>query len=134
MDPIMVARLWMLIKPVRLLRNRRRAKKGLPPLTDSEVAMPHTIKIPMPDGTTIERTEPLIQARTSTKLGGGGLATMGLSALALIPYYNEANELIKQACTAENGPLIFLGGMGVMLAQSWYTARKTKSPLSPKVL
>jgi hypothetical protein len=36
-DPFTVAKIWMLVKPIRFLRNRRRKKKGLPPLGETEV-------------------------------------------------------------------------------------------------
>jgi len=68
MDPITVAKLWLLVKPIRRIRNHRRAKRGLPPLEQNEVVMAgEKSLVTMADGTEIVRTEPLIPARTTTK-------------------------------------------------------------------
>lgn len=52
---------------IRPLRQRRRAKRGLPPLGQQEASMPEVVKIVHEDGTETTRTEPTIPLRTSTK-------------------------------------------------------------------
>lgn len=52
---------------IRPLRNRRRAKRGLPPLGQQEVVMPEVVRVISEDGTETTRTEPTIPLRTSTK-------------------------------------------------------------------
>lgn len=110
-------------------RKKRRGEALTP--EEEQIVAQETVRVILPDGTETTRVEPTIKARTSTKLGVGSVATIGLGLLSLIPFYDEANALIVQACQSESGPLVFLGGMAFMAAQNYITARKTKSPIVP---
>jgi hypothetical protein len=115
MDPVTVAKLWMVVRPIRLIRNRRRAKRGLPPL-DAEVNMEgEKSVVTMADGTTIQKTEPLIPARTTTKQGVVGYVailpiTQALQAVEFPwPWLNQLldNDMFVQAITI--GALVLWG-------------------------
>lgn len=97
--------------------------------------MAEKIELTLPDGSKIERTEPLIPWRTSTKMKALSWTTI-LGSLALsLPFYEQANALIMQACSSGDAPLLIIAGMVYMAIQDWVVARKTKSPLQPgKVL
>lgn len=122
MDPITIAKLWMVIRPVRLIRNRRRAKKGLPLLGDEDIAMPEKVTVTMPDGSQVDRVEPVIPARTSTKslVGGTFLAQIYVQLVGLIP-----NDGLVAALTTPE--MIAL----VSVALAALVARFTKSPIIP---
>jgi hypothetical protein len=129
-------RLWAIYRPIRFFRNRRRAKRGLPPLTDEDAMKGETLRLGVLNEAgevvrELEREEPLIPARTSSKLTGVGITSLIAAGGALIPFYDEANALIKQACESENGPVAVLIGMGLAFGISVVTTRLTKSPLEP---
>lgn len=132
-----VTALWREIKPFsqerRALRKARRKRCRGKELTTEEEAilMAEKVTVTLPDGSTIEREEPIIKARTSTKVAGVGAAAMIATAGAFIPFYDEINAAIVQACQSDKGPLAVLIGMGIMLGVNVYTARKTKSPIVP---
>lgn len=94
--------------------------------------MAEKIVLTTPTGETIEHTPPKINARTSTKVAGTGLLALALPALAMLPYYDQINSYMLQACQSDNGPLMYLGGGAVTLVVAYVTARLTKSPLLPK--
>jgi hypothetical protein len=131
MDPLTIAKLWMVIKPVKLFKNRRRAKQGLPPLTDHDVSVPEVVQAVREDGSLVTRTEPLIPARSSSKMFGVGATFLATTAAAVIPNYDAINTAMLAACQSEHGPLIGLGMMAAMLGVNFYTVRKTKSPIEP---
>lgn len=93
-----------------------------------------TVTITLPDGSTHERVEPVIKARTSTKVLGVGGALFAATAAAVIPNWDAINGALAAACQSENGPAYGLAAMGVMLAVNYFTARLSKSPIKPGAL
>jgi hypothetical protein len=131
-DPITATKIWLLVRPIRRLRNRRRAKRGLPPLTDEE-AMKGETNTWTNDATgeKVTRTEPIIKANTSTKMFGVGATVFAATAAAIVPNWDAINVAVKAACESEHGPTIGLGMMAAMLGVNYVTARLTKTPLKP---
>jgi VIT1/CCC1 family predicted Fe2+/Mn2+ transporter len=126
MDPVTVAKLWMLIKPVKRIRNRRRRKRGLPPLSDQEVAMPEKVTVTLPSGETVTREEPVIPLRTSTKLGG--TTSIGTIVLGMVGvFFPEALDSL----TPEQA--LWIGGL-ITSVVGYITARLTKSPIVKQAL
>jgi hypothetical protein len=111
---------------IRPLRNRRRAKRGLPPLGQHEVVMPEVAKVILPDGREIARTEPVIPARSSTKSGTIGLVSLPvLQLLQEIPWpWPWVESLTDSAAFAQV----------VTIAMMYITARYTKTPADGGVL
>jgi len=113
-------------------KARRKAKRGETLTQDEEIVMAQqTATVTLPSGETIARTEPRIPLRTSTKVGVVGLL---VPLLSVIPFYDEINGLLLQACQSENGPTVFLGGAAVAWASAVVTARLSKSPAKPGAL
>jgi hypothetical protein len=125
MDPFTVARLWVFIKPVKRIRNRRRAKRGLPPLSDREVAMPEVTKVILPDGTEGVRTEPIIPARTSSKIAVGNGVVAAFPAVEVLQYIQSLELPIDWLEALTNSDYFIYYGS---LAISYLIARYTKSP------
>lgn len=126
MDPITVAKLWMVVKPIKRIkeaRQRRRAER-----------MAEKVILTTATGETIEHTPPTIKARTSTKMGAVGASVFLATAAAIIPNWDGINSALLQACQSEQGPAWGLGLMGGMLAVNFVTARLTKSPLTKQAL
>lgn len=79
----------------------------------------------------MERLKALIAARrTSTKAGAAGLVPL----IVYLPFYEQVNEYIVQACAAEEGPTVFLVGGAVLWLTMFLTARASKTPENPGVL
>ncbi len=121
MGALKIAQLWMLIRPIRLIRNRRRAGRGLPPLTDEDV-MPDQSTVTMADGRTITKTEPLLPGRSSTKAATLGLVSLPvlqlLQEIAPLTPFTWDDKLVTSAAFAQV----------VTLVMMYLTARYTKSP------
>lgn len=117
-------------------RKARRKKRRGETLTTEEQALmaQETVTITLPDGSTHQRAEPLIKARTSTKMLGVGGGVFALTAAAVIPNWDAVNAGLMAACQSEHGPAIGLGGMAAMLVVNYLTARMAKSPAKPGVL
>lgn len=117
-------------------RKARRKKRRGETLTAKEEAImaQETVTMTLPDGSTHERVEPLIKARTSTKLLGVGGGLFAATAAAVIPNWDAINAGLMSACQSEYGPAIGLGGMGAMLLVNYITARIAKSPAKPGAL
>jgi hypothetical protein len=111
---------------------RKKARKG-EPLTavEQEILMAEVVKVTLPDGRTVERTEPTIKKRTSTKVLGAAGAGFAASLVTLVPFYDEINGLLLEACQSEQGPTVFLAGFVVATGIAYTTARFTKSPILP---
>jgi len=126
MGALEIVQLWMVIRPIRLLRNRRRAKRGLPPLEDSEGVMPEQANVTMQDGTQFTRTEPVIPLRSSSKMAvTGGTAILFLQLLQSMPWpWPWVDELLQSPAFAS----LFT------LAVSYVTTRFTKSPIQSQPL
>ena len=69
--------------------------------------------------------------RTSTKAGAAGLAPLVVTGLAMLPYYDQINALLVEACTSEQGPLAFLAGGAAVWVIMFVTARVSKTPPNP---
>lgn len=122
MDPITFAKVWMTVKPFKRFKEWRKKR------------MAEKVTITLPDGSTHERAEPIIKARTSTKVLGVGGAVFAATAAAVIPNWDAINTGLAAACQSEYGPAIGLGGMLAMLGVNFATARLTKSPAKPGAL
>lgn len=145
MDPFTIeraitfgTRVWMYFRPFspekraarkerkRIRQENRRLKKlGLPVHQEDDTQMAKLLELLAQYAAT---------KRTSTKAGAAGLAPLIVTGLAMLPYYDEINALLVQACTSEQGPLAFLAGGAVVWVIMYVTARKTKSPENPGVL
>lgn len=138
-------RAWLLVKPVKRIRQWRTKRKmrswheehGGPPdeiLEDfnAEVApMPESVTITLPDGSTHQRVEPIVKARTSTKLAAVGASVLASTAAIVIPNWDGINAALLEACRSDKGPAIGLAGMALMLVVNFATARLVKSPAVP---
>lgn len=121
---------------------RRKARRG-ETLTEDEYELLQTeevrsmtdqVVMQLPDGSKVVRSEPMIKARTSTKLLGVGSAVLATTAAAVIPNWDVINAGLMAACQSEYGPAVGLGGMAAMLAVNYFTARIVKSPAVPGAL
>lgn len=116
-------------------KARRKTRRGETLTTEEQAIMAQeTVTITLPDGSTHERVEPVIKARTSTKVLGVGGTLFAATAAAVIPNWDAINASLAAACQSENGPAYGLGAMGVMLAVNYFTARLSKSPAKPGAL
>lgn len=89
------------------------------------------VLVTFPDGRTIERTEPIVKARSSTKMLAVGGSLLATTAAAVIPNWDAINTAMLDACKSEHGPAIGLGMMGLMLVVNFATTRLVKSPVVP---
>lgn len=82
----------------------------------------NTVKIVLPDGTELQRAEPTIPARTSTKslVGGTFLAQIYVQIVGLIPH----DGVVAALTTPEMVALVAVGLAALV-------ARFTKSPAAP---
>ena len=107
-------------------RKRRRGEILTP--EEEELVAQETVTVILPGGETIQREEPIIKKRTSTKVAiVGAIAPL----LSVVPFWDEINGMLMQACQSEQGPAVFLAGAGVTWLAAVVTARLTKSPAVP---
>lgn len=135
-----LALLWMDKRPFseearsrrRLRRSARRKTRKGEPLTPEEEALmsKQTSTVHLPDGTKVERTEPTIPLRTSSKVA----LTILTPLVTAIPFYGEINGVMLQACQSEQGPTVFLAGFAAAGAIAYVTSRFSKSPAKPGAL
>ena len=107
-------------------KARRKARKGETLTPEEEALMAdQTVTVKLADGTEIQRVEPTIPLRTSTKtlLGGTFLAQIYVQLVGLIP----SPELVAALTTPEMIALV-----SVLLAG--LIARFTKSPIAPSAV
>jgi hypothetical protein len=71
------------------------------------------------------------QYRTSTKAGAAGLVPIAVAGAAMLPYYDQINALVIEACKSEQGPLTFLIGGVVVWVTMFVSARISKTPPNP---
>lgn len=111
--------LWLAVRPIRMIRNRRRAKRGLPPLTE-DVSMAEQSTVTMADGRTITKTEPLLPGRSSTKAATVGVVSVPLlQLLQAIPWpWPWVNDMVQSAAFAQISTIVVM----------YLTARFTKTP------
>ena len=122
MDPISIAKLWMVVKPIKRIKEARQRRR--------EKRMADTLVLTTQTGETITRTEPLIPARTSTK------ALVG-SAIGAYPGY-QVVQMIQDAMLPwpwledfTNGPMfVWICATIIPIV----IARFSKSPLAKTVL
>lgn len=125
LDPVTIAKVWMVVKPIRRLkeaRKRRKARRKGVELSSEGIEY---------EVTEMSLKEKIGNLRTSTKAGIAGLVPLVIMAL---PFANEAEALIQQACQSENGAVPFLVGGAVVWVVSYITARKSKTPPNPGVI
>ena len=115
-------------------KARRKAKRG-EILTPEEQAImaENTVKMII-DGQEIERAEPTLKLRTSTKVGGVNVVAILGAAGLMFPFWQDINSAIVAACESGNAPAAVLGGMAIAGVYSTITARLTKSPAKPGAL
>jgi hypothetical protein len=107
-------------KTNRALRRKARGKELTP--EQERLVADNTVKVILPDGTELQRAEPIIPGRTSTKslLGGTFLAQIYVQLVGLIPH----EALVAALTTPE---MIAL----VSVALAALVARFSKSPAVP---
>lgn len=71
------------------------------------------------------------ELRTSTKAGAAGIVPL---VIMLLPFAEEAEVLIQQACQSENGAVPFLIGGAAVWVFTYVTARFSRTPKEPGVL
>jgi hypothetical protein len=122
MDPITVARLWMVVKPIKRIkeaRQRRRAER-----------MAEKVILTTATGETIEHSPPLINARTSTK-AAAGTVLLGYPVVDIVAAIQGANIPIEWLESFTNGPVFEWLCYSIIPV---LIARFTKSPLSKQAL
>lgn len=119
MDVVTAAKLWLTVKPIKRIREARQKRKE----QTSE-----GIEYEVSD---MSLREKIGNLRTSTKAGAAGLGTMGGMAVMLIPFAEEAEALIQQACQSENGAVPFLVGGAIVWAVTVVSARLSRTPEKP---
>lgn len=115
-------KVWTAIKPYKRWKERRAAKRVAKERTSEGIEY---------EVTEMSLKEKIGNLRTSTKAGIAGLVPLVIMAL---PFANEAEALIQQACQSENGAVPFLVGGAVVWVVSYITARKSKTPPNPGVI
>lgn len=119
MDPITVAKLWMVVKPIKRLKEARQRRR------EARMADAKTVKVTLPDGSTYDRIEPTIPATTSTKLAASGVV-FGL------PLIQGIQELVLPWPWLENFTNSDLFVQLATLALAYVTAKLSKSPFRPR--
>src|SRR5690606_23480425 len=102
-------------------RERKARRKGVElssELIESDVTEDDGMKL----------LEKIANLRTSTKAGAVGALPL---LLMLLPFAEDAEALIQQACQSENGALPFLVGGAVVWVTTYVTARRSKTPATP---
>jgi hypothetical protein len=117
-DPITAAKLWLLVKPVKRIKEARQRRR--------EKRMAESSTVTLASGETLTRTEPTIPLRTSTKAGGA--STIGTVVLGMVGvFFPTALDNL----TPEQALWI---GAAITSAVAWLTARFVKSPAKPGAL
>lgn len=119
MDPITVAKLWMVVKPIKRIKEARQRRR--------QERMAEKIVLTTPTGQTIEHTPPTIPYRTSTKVGVTGLAI----GLPVIQYIQEIEFPWPWLENFTNSDLFV---QLATLAGAYFVAKLTKSPLTKQAL
>lgn len=122
---------WTTVKPFKRWKAKRQAKKDRQ-RREAEAAGGEFIYEDEDAGMNLG--EKIGNLRTSTKAGAVGLGSLGAMAVMLIPFAEEAEVLIQQACQSENGAVPFLVGGAVVWATTVVSARLSKTPAKPGVL
>jgi hypothetical protein len=118
-DPITFAKLWMVVKPIRRIKEARQRRRA------ERMAEQKTVKVTLPDGSTYDRVEPTIDATTSTKLAATGFA-LGL------PLIQGIQEIVFPWGWLESFTNSDLFVQLATLGLAYITAKLTKSPFRPK--
>lgn len=122
MDPITVAKLWMVVKPIKRIKEARQRRR--------ENRMAEKVILTTPTGETIEHTPPTINARTSTKATGGALL-LGYPVIEIVTAIQGADIPIEWLESFTNGPVFEWLCYSIIPI---IIARMTKSPLVTKAL
>lgn len=122
MDPITLAKLWMVVKPIKRLRERRQRKR--------EERMAEKIILTTPTGEQIEHTPPTIPLRTATK-ATAGTVILGYPLVQIVGAIQGAMFSTEWLENFTNGPVFeWLCYSIVPLV----IARLSKSPLAKQFL
>jgi hypothetical protein len=125
-----VALAWMDNKPFseegRARRKAKREAKRQQRRKEGKFMPGEQVKVVFPDGREVARTEPIVQARVSTKLGGtSGVGTIVLGVAGIL-FPDFVNSLTPDQA-------LWIGGL-ITSVIAYFTARFTKSPSAPQAL
>lgn len=122
MDPITLAKLWMVVKPIRRIKEARQRRR--------EARMAEKIVLTTPTGETIEHTPPTIPLRTATK-ATAGTVLLGYPLVQIVEAVQGAMFQTEWLENFTNGPIFeWLCYSIVPLV----IARLSKSPLGKQFL
>jgi len=121
-DPITLAKLWMVVKPIRRIKEARQRRR--------EARMAEKIVLTTPTGETIEHTPPTIPLRTATK-ATAGTVLLGYPLVQIVEAVQGAMFQTEWLENFTNGPIFeWLCYSIVPLV----IARLSKSPLGKQFL
>ena len=123
-----VAQVWLEVKPIKRWKAKRAAKKAAKHPEAAEAVNAEYFN----EAQEGDMSEPKL--RTSTKAGAAGLLTLVGGVATLVPFYDEINGYLVQACSADQGPLAFLVSGAVVWVVMWVTARRAKTATKPGIL
>lgn len=121
-DPITVAKLWMVVKPIKRIKEARKRRR--------ENRMAEKIVLTTPTGETIEHTPPTIPLRTATKATGGTLL-LGYPMIEVVAAIQGAQIPIEWLESFTNGPVFEWLCYSIIPI---VIARLTKSPLTKQAI
>jgi hypothetical protein len=119
MDPVTIAKLWMVVKPIKRIKEARQRRR--------EKRMAEKVILTTPTGETIEHTPPAIPARTSTKVGVTGVVA-GIPVIQWIQSIEFPWPWLESMTNSDMFVQV------ATLALAYIVARMSKSPLVSKAL
>lgn len=122
MDPITVAKLWMVVKPIKRIKEARQRRR--------EQRMAEKVILTTPTGETIEHSPPVIPLRTATK-ATVGTAVLGYPLIDIVQAIQGAQIPIEWLESFTNGPVFEWLCYSIIPI---VIARFTKSPLTKQPL
>ena len=122
LDPISIAKLWMVVKPVKRIKEARQRRR--------EARMAEKLILTTPTGETIEHTPPVIPLRTATK-ATVGTAVLGYPLIDIVQAIQDAQIPIAWLESFTNGPVFEWLCYSIVPI---IIARLTKSPLTKQAL
>lgn len=123
MDPVTAVKLWVAIRPIRRIKEARQRRR--------ERRMAESVTVTLPSGETVQRTEPMIPARTSTKLAVGNGVVAAFPAVEILQWIQSIEIPIVWLESLTNSDYFMYYGS---LLVSYLIARFTKSPLVKQAL
>jgi hypothetical protein len=125
---------WLEARPIKTLREKRRRKKMASWLEYHPDETAEDFNVPTDEVSMSKVTEALgklSKLRTSTKGGAAGLLA---PLVVVLPFYDEINGLLIQACQSEDGPIVMLTGAAITWVSFYVAARLSKTPAKPGAL